>query len=313
MTADQHGPPPAGPDDNEETPPHPWVGPSPEAKAAAEPAKEAVKQAIGEIKTPEQAERVAADVVAASAQTTEQKVREQEGAAPEPAQAIQAAAETTAGPQKAEATLVKAARQVAGSSGETREALEQAIHEATAPEQQGERAPETQEPLALLREAILKQMKPYQAVDARLFLAVNHLPHNHLTNQFMYVVTAVMNAGFGWIAGLTVAAALDPRPRSRGMWLTNSKRLPSTGAKRANAWTPRCDSSISPSPSSTSSWFQRSSAAATQSKPGPMLAVVAGALNLTRSRRRRRSRRRPASSAPAWRARPRPGPSGRCR
>ena len=42
-----------------------------------------------------------------------------------------------------------------------------------------------------------------------LLLAVNHLPHNHLTNQFMYVVTAVMNAGFGWVAGLMIAAALS--------------------------------------------------------------------------------------------------------
>jgi hypothetical protein len=49
--------PPAPPQD--ETPSHPWIGPSPEAKAAAEPAKEAVKEAIREIQTPEQAAKVA--------------------------------------------------------------------------------------------------------------------------------------------------------------------------------------------------------------------------------------------------------------
>jgi undecaprenyl-diphosphatase len=188
--------------------PHPWAGPSPEAKAAAEPAKDALKEAISGINTPEQADQVATEVLAAASGTTEKEVREQGAAEPEPAQAIQEAG-AAAGAEKAPATLVEAAKQVAASSGETREALEQAIQEATNPEQQGIAEPETKEGLDMLREAILKQMKPYQALDARVFLAVNHLPHNQLTNQFMYVVTAVMNAGFGWVVGLTVAAALD--------------------------------------------------------------------------------------------------------
>lgn len=192
----------------DDAPPHPWAGPSPEAKAAAEPAKEAVERALSEIQTPEQAERVVAEVTAATAGTTEQELREQTPAAPEPAQAIQSAA-ATPGAEKAPATLVEAARQVAASSGETREALEQALHAATNPSQQAAQAPETQARLDLLREAILKQMKPYQALDARVFLAINHLPHNDISNQLMYVVTAVMNGGFGWIAGLMVAAALD--------------------------------------------------------------------------------------------------------
>jgi undecaprenyl-diphosphatase len=194
----------AGPED---APPHPWAEPSPEAKAAAEPAKEAVKSALQAIKTPEQAEHVAAEAIAAAAGTTEKEVREQGGAAPDPARAIQAAASTPGG-EKAPATLVEAARQVAGSAGETREALERALHEATDPEQYGEQAPETQERLDMLRAAILKQMKPYQAIDAQLFLAVNHLPHPPLANQLMYFVTTIMNGGFGWVLGLTIAALL---------------------------------------------------------------------------------------------------------
>jgi undecaprenyl-diphosphatase len=209
MTSDEHVQRPTNPDENEETPPHPWVGPSPEAKAAAEPAKEAVKQAISEIKTPEQAERVAAEVTAASAQTTERKVREQEGAAPEPAQAIQATAEATAGTAKAQATLVEAAKQVATSSGETREALEQVLVEATNPEQQGLADAAELEPLELLRAAIMHQMKPYQAVDARMYLAINHLPHPPLMNKLMYGLTEIMNGGFGWVLGLVCVALLD--------------------------------------------------------------------------------------------------------
>lgn len=194
----------------DDIPPHPWQGPSPEAKAAAEPAKEAVKEAIKTIDSPEQAEQIAAELISAASGTTEKEIREEGGAVPEPAAAIQQAA-SAPGAEKAQATLVEAARQVAGSTGETREALEQAIQEATNPEQHGEIEPETKESLDMLREAILKQMKPLQAIDARAFLAVNHLPHTHLTNQFMYALTAVMNAGFGWVAGLMVAAALDPQ------------------------------------------------------------------------------------------------------
>jgi undecaprenyl-diphosphatase len=195
-----------------ESAPHPWVEPSPEAKAAAEPAKTAVKEALQEIKTPEQADRVAAEVVAAAGSTTEKQVREQGGATPDPAQAIQAAA-STPGAEKAPATLVEAAKQVAGSSGETREALERALQEATNPEQQGLPTAETPEPLDMLRAAILKQMKPYNAIDARLFLAINHLPHTRLSNRFMYFVTTIMNGGFGWVLGLTIAAMLN---RKRG-------------------------------------------------------------------------------------------------
>lgn len=195
-----------------ETSPHPWAEPSPEAKAAAEPAKTAVEAALREIKTPEQADQVAAEVIAAASGTTEKQVREEGGAVPDPAQAIQAAAGTP-GSQKAPATLIEAAKQVASSSGEAREALEQALQQATNPEQQGVTAGATQQPLDMLRAAILKQMKPYQAVDARVYLAINHLPHTPLTNTFMYFVTTIMNGGFGWIIGLLVAALID---RKRG-------------------------------------------------------------------------------------------------
>jgi len=48
----------------------PWVPPSPEADAEATPAKEALKEALREIKTPEQAAHVADEVVAAAGDTT---------------------------------------------------------------------------------------------------------------------------------------------------------------------------------------------------------------------------------------------------
>jgi undecaprenyl-diphosphatase len=109
---------------------------------------------------------------------------------------------------QAPAALVDAALHVARSAGEPREALEQALQDATNPEQQGEVTQAARAPLDLLRTAFIKRMNPYQALDARLFLAINHLPHTKLTNRIMYGVTMIMTGGFGWLLGLLVGAAL---------------------------------------------------------------------------------------------------------
>jgi undecaprenyl-diphosphatase len=175
------------------------------ATRAAEPAKAAVQAAIHTITTPAQADQVAAATISAAGATTEQQVRAQAEPAPAPAPPPPLAP-ADAGP--APAVLVDAARQVADSSGETREALEQALQAATNPEQQGGVAPETRGPLDLLRAAFLKRMNPYQALDARLFLAINHLPHTTQTNRLMYGVTVIMTGGFGWLLGLLAGAAL---------------------------------------------------------------------------------------------------------
>jgi membrane-associated phospholipid phosphatase len=188
--------------------------PSPEAKAAAEPAREAVEEAVRQIQTPEQAEQVAQQVISAAQGVTEPQVRESNAASPTPAEAIKATAQATSGTEEAAATLVEAARQVAGSSGETREALEQAVTQATGPEREDAAEAEATPSHGLLREAILKQMKPYQALDVRLFLAINHLPHNRLTNGFMYFMTTIMNGGFIWLVILAVASVID-RPHGR--------------------------------------------------------------------------------------------------
>src|SRR5262249_8935914 len=150
------------------------------------------QEALREIKTPAQAEQVAEQVADAASGATEREVREQGGASPEPGQTVQAATQAAPEGAKAPTALVEAAKQVAGSSGETREGPERAVQQATSPEQHGAVAPETQEPLELLRTAILAHMKPYQALDARLFLAINHLPHKPLGNRLMSAFTLIM-------------------------------------------------------------------------------------------------------------------------
>lgn len=178
------------------------------------PAREAVQKKLREIETPEQASEVADQLMQAADDTTELTVREEqlrEEDQPQPEAAIQAAAATLGSTQTAE-TIVEVARQMAGSSGALREALEQAVQEATNPEQHGNQDSSLQKPLEMLREEVLQRMQPLQSLDARLFMAINHMPHTALSNQLMSTLTDVMNAGFGYVAGLIVAAALD-RPR----------------------------------------------------------------------------------------------------
>ncbi|MCL4302944.1 MAG: phosphatase PAP2 family protein [Anaerolineae bacterium] len=189
---------------------------SPEARAKAAPAKKAVKEAVGEITTPEEAEQVAETVLDAAAGPTEHEVREEAPAEPEPGEAVEvAAAAAPPGPEKTAATLLTAAQQVAGSTGETREALEQALQAILNPEQRGEREPELEQQRSLLRDAIMTRMKPYQKIDVRLFLAVNHLPHNWLTNGVMTTLTIAFNGGMAWLAGLFGAVLLNRRRHRR--------------------------------------------------------------------------------------------------
>lgn len=178
--------------------------PTPEERAQAEPAKDALREALKAIKTPEQAERTADIALQAASGVTEGEVREHQAAAPDPAQAIEQAAQAP-GPAKAPATLVEAARQVANTDGTQRAALEQALQEAANPEVKGAADPATEAGRGMLREAILRRMRPYNKIDARLFLVINQMPHPPLLNGAMHALTSVMNAGFGWVLFLLEA------------------------------------------------------------------------------------------------------------
>ncbi len=180
---------------------------SPAMKAKVAPARDALQAALREIKTPEQAQRVVDELLAAAAGKREVEVSEQVEETEQPEQAIRQAAAPVS--DETAATILEAARQIAGTSGELREALEQVTQEATNPEQEGIEDETIQRPMDLLRTEILNRMQPLQAVDARLFLAINHMPHTRVSNRIMHGVTTVMNGGFGWVLGLLLATAVD--------------------------------------------------------------------------------------------------------
>jgi undecaprenyl-diphosphatase len=192
----------------------PGVEPSPQAKASADAEKQELVQALRQIKTPEQARDLVDKVISAASGASEGEVREQEydqqgGERTDRVQEMAA----RLGHDRTASLLLEAAKEVSATSGETREALEAAFQEATNPEQHRQTDPTLEQPLSLIRAEVLKRMRPFQSIDARLFLYVNHLPHTGFTNRFMYVLTTIMNGGWGWVLGLMVAALLD---RKRG-------------------------------------------------------------------------------------------------
>src|SRR5215212_4766733 len=67
--------------------------------------------------------------------------------------------------------------------------------------------PETRRGLELLRHALLERMAPHEALDARVYLAINSLPHPRLLDRLADRVTVITNGGWIWL-GCVAAAAL---------------------------------------------------------------------------------------------------------
>ena len=83
--------------------------------------------------------------------------------------------------------------------------------------------PETPE-----KQAALREMGGIRAVDAAIFLAVNHMPHSQVTNDIVETVSD-LGKGAGWVA----AAGILALARGKGGWrtavVTTATMLAATG------------------------------------------------------------------------------------
>jgi undecaprenyl-diphosphatase len=90
--------------------------------------------------------------------------------------------------------------------------VSEAVQEVLNPQQQGATPTIVNEQKReYLRQAVLKRLKPVDALDANLFLRVNHLPHTRLLNTFFYSLTVVFNGGAFWYIMLALRALRQPR------------------------------------------------------------------------------------------------------
>lgn len=196
-----------------DTPVAPWDMPTPAEKQAAEPLKRALKEAVKKVDTPEKADEVIKNLESDTAGQTATEVEQQQpkqGSTAQAAQKVQQAARTASDGEKPEKVLAETARAVTTPDVRQREAVSQAAQEVLNPEQQGA-APTAANPRQreYLRQAVLKRLKPWDAVDANLFLMVNHLPHTRVLNSLFYALTMAYKGGAAWYLTMGMAALHD--------------------------------------------------------------------------------------------------------
>ena len=198
-----------------DTPVPPWEMPTPEEKEQARPIRRALKEAVAKVDSPEKAEEV---IEKLETSTADQKIKDVEKAQPPPAtpasaaRQVQKAAQAAPDEKKTEKVLKTTARVLATADKHQREVVSEAVQEILNPQQQG--APPTvanEKQREYLRQALLKRLKPVDALDANLFLFVNHLPHTHLLNRIFYCLTVVFNGGVFWYVVLALSALRNPR------------------------------------------------------------------------------------------------------
>ena len=198
-----------------DTPVPPWEMPTPEEKAQAKPVRRALKEAIKEVDSAEKAEEVIDDLEATTAGQTTGDVERTQPTATTPAAAarqVQEAAQTAPESKKTEKVLEATAQALVTPDKRQREVVSEAVQEVLNPQQQG--VPPTvvdEEKREYLRGAVLKRLKPLDALDANLFLAVNHLPHTRLLNALFYSLTVAFNGGAFWYIMLAWRALRDRR------------------------------------------------------------------------------------------------------
>ena len=115
------------------------------------------------------------------------------------AQKVEQAAGSAPAASKTARVLEETARAIATPDPRQREVVSEAAQEVLNPEQQGA-APTVENPRQreFLRRAVLKRLKPLDAVDADFFIKVNHLPHTRFLNAVFYGLTLAFQGGAPW-------------------------------------------------------------------------------------------------------------------
>jgi undecaprenyl-diphosphatase len=191
-----------------DTPVPPWEMPTPEEKEQARPVKRALKKVISRVDSQEKADEVIEDLEAAVA-----------GETAEAAQEVEQAAETAPDGTKTKEVLETTARVLTTPDKRQREVVSEAVQEVFDPEQQGAIPDaENEQQREYLRQAVLKRLKPLDALDANLFLLVNHLPHTRFWNALFYGFTLAFNGAMAWFAVMLIAVLRKRRPFREMFW-----------------------------------------------------------------------------------------------
>ena len=204
-----------------DTPVPPWEMPAPEEKKEARPVRQALKEALEQVDSQEKADEVIENLEGKAAGKTAQDVKKAQAPLTTPAQAaakVETVARTASAEKKAEKVLETTAKVIASSEKRSQEVVAEAAQEILNPQQQGAAPALTVDrQREYLRTAVLKRLKPLDAVDANLFLAINHLPHTPFLNRFFYGITLAWQGAAAWYLELGIHAFRNRR-NLKSLW-----------------------------------------------------------------------------------------------
>lgn len=187
-----------------------------------------LEEGLERIETPEAAHAIVAHLERLSAGRTE-------------AQAGEAAAEQTAGAADQSAAAASSVESCAREPDDTRavaEVLHTVAQQSVAPTPAAETVtsaaqatlktgqpvpPKARRGRRLLKDAVLHRMRPLNALDAQVYLAINEAPHPGGLDSLAWLIAALFTGGWIWVIGTLVAYLLRV-PRS---WQAVKRLLPS--------------------------------------------------------------------------------------
>jgi undecaprenyl-diphosphatase len=140
--------------------------------------KRELEEALEQIRSPEDAERVVEHAHHEITSTQAERI------------------ETPSQKRAAEAIENTAREAATLDDGETE--LDETILETTSPQADRD-TPEYRAARSLLRAAVIRRLKPLQALDALAFIRINQLPHPWLADRFFAGLSRVMTRGDGWL------------------------------------------------------------------------------------------------------------------
>jgi membrane-associated phospholipid phosphatase len=184
--------------------------------------RRALEEEIERVDSLEAAERVVQRIEQLAAGVTEEDKAREAASAPACAAAqVEQAAGGARSPEEAAAVLVETAAQAVAPTADA-PAVRRAAREALAPVGPAP-SPAVGRGRSLLKEAVLRHMGPLQALDARLYLAINCVPHPRWLDRLAEGITLVTTGGALWVFGLLIADLLGV-PKS---WRAVKTLLPS--------------------------------------------------------------------------------------
>jgi undecaprenyl-diphosphatase len=178
--------------------------PTDETRARVE---QTLESTLAEIDTPEKAREVLRTVKEQVAGETEQKKADEAKAAPpSAAAAVESAAQSGSSTQRVANTLVEAAAQAVAKTPEA-PAVVAAVQEVAGTKRDVIVPSAVKRGHELLEKAVVEEMAPLDSLDARIFLAVNHLPHPRWLDRAADVVTLTTGGGWHWVVAILLGRA----------------------------------------------------------------------------------------------------------